>query len=294
MGITRFAQQDLARLSYEVVPHESPSARTAVLLHGTLGDRRSMGPLRDALSTHLGLVLPDARGHGASTALSNRSFSITDMANDLYATLESESLVADDAAPLHLLGIGQGAVTALELARRRPDRVASLVLIEPDAPALLDGIIDPHTVMMREEARATNKEAADLAYKDQNEQALSRYLDRRWGPGWQHGLTPPQRAAIRRHLPSLYSVLDALDRYRILQPEVEEITQPVLLVTARTTPQAEQAIATRMSQWLRNARQIEVMSLAGAAPFSGDGSQAVEIITRWIEQRLQQEAQMRE
>lgn len=289
MGVTRFAQQDLARLSYEVVAHDAPSARTAVLLHGTLGDRRSMGPLRDTLSAHMQLVLPDARGHGASSALSNRTFSITDMANDLYAVLEAESLVDDDAAPLHLLGVGQGAMTALELARQRPDRVASLVLIEPDAPALLDGIIEPYTVMMREEARATNKEAADLAYKELSDQALSRYLDRRWGPGWQQLLTPPQRAATRRHLPALYSVLHALDSYRVMQEEVTAITQPVLLVKARTTPQAEQAIVTRLSQWFRNAREIEVMSLAGAAPFAGDGSQAVEIITRWVEQRLQQE-----
>src|SRR5688572_18793018 len=96
MGITRFAQNDLARLSYEVDGPET--ADVAVLLHATLADRGSFGPLRETLVERMRLILPDARGHGASSALKDRAFAVTDMANDLFAVLEAEGLVHNASA----------------------------------------------------------------------------------------------------------------------------------------------------------------------------------------------------
>jgi pimeloyl-ACP methyl ester carboxylesterase len=40
-------------------------------------------------------------------------------------------------APVHLIGRGQGAAVALDVARRRPSRVASLVMVDPHALQLL-------------------------------------------------------------------------------------------------------------------------------------------------------------
>src|SRR5699024_7518586 len=67
MGRTRFAQNDLARLSYEVDgPEDGPPV---IFLHATLGDHRTIGDLQGELAPEYRLILPDARGHGASAAL---------------------------------------------------------------------------------------------------------------------------------------------------------------------------------------------------------------------------------
>ncbi|HWK79181.1 MAG TPA: alpha/beta hydrolase [Thermomicrobiales bacterium] len=287
MGFTRFAQNDLARLSYELSPADHPDVDPALvpavaLLHATLADRASLAPLRDTLLDQVTLVQPDARGHGGSAALTDRSFTVTDMANDLYAVLEAAGLLGADTPPVHLIGHGQGAIAALELARRRPDLVASLVLIEPDAPSLLDGELDGQIVLWREEARMTGRQAADAAYKGLTEAALSGYLDRRWGTDWRTRLSKPRLAAVRRHAAALAPSLDALDRYYLLPEELAAIAVPTLVVVAAESPAAERAIARRLADAMPTATFRAVTSLPGGAPFSGNGEVALAIVVDWL------------
>jgi len=283
MGITRFAQNELTRLSYEV---EGPdTANVAVLLHATLVDRGSLGPLRDVLVERMRVVMPDARGHGGSTALKDRSLTVTDLANDLFAVLESASII-DPVIALHLVGQGQGAVTALELARRRPDLVASLTLIEPDALDLIEGEPDPEVAIALEAARFANREASDAAYKGLADRALKLYLDRRWGEGWAEKLARPRQAAIRRNVLALSPSLDALDAYRLTAEGAAGILTPSRVVSAATAPLAERTVAARLGSWLPRGRTVYVAELPGGAPFFGAGEAAINLIDAWLtEQR---------
>jgi pimeloyl-ACP methyl ester carboxylesterase len=282
MGITRFAQNELTRLSYEI---DGPdTANVAVLLHATLVDRGSLGPLRDVLVQRMRVVLPDARGHGGSTALKDRSLTVTDLANDLFAVLEAASLL-DPAISLHLVGQGQGAVTALELARRRPDVVASLTLIDPDALGVIVGEPDPEIAMALDSARAANREAAEAAYKGLADRALTLYLDRRWGEGWAQRLARPRQAAIRRNVLALSASLDALDGYRLSAEEAAGIWTPARVVSAATAPLAERTVATRLGTWLPRGRTVFVAELPGGAPFSGAGEAAIGLIDDWLREQ---------
>lgn len=280
MGITRFAQNDLARISYEVTGPDSPDA--VVLLHATLSDRGSLGPLRDVFEGEMRVVLPDARGHGGSSALKNRAFDVTDMANDLFAVLEAEGLTGVGIRPPHLVGYGQGAITALELARRRPDRVASLALIEPDAVSLLEGDMDPDVAIAREAVRSANTAASEAAYKGLAERALTLYLDRRWGEGWAQRLPRPRLAAVRRNVLALSASLDALGRYRALPEQLAEVRVPARIIAAATSPLAERTIAARLGKWLPHARTVYVAELPGGAPLTGAGEAAINLIEDWI------------
>ncbi len=283
MGYTRFAQNDIARLSYEVSSAtDGPTIPTIVLLHATLTEHASLNPLREELLDHFQILQPDARGHGASAALTDRSFTVTDMANDLYAVLEATALIGPDTPPLHLVGHGQGAITALELARRRPDLVVSLVLIEPDAPALLDGELDVEIARIREEVRTSFREASDAAYKGLTDKALAIYLNRRWGVGWESRLPKPRLAAVRRHITALSPSLDALDRYRLLPEELATITIPTLVVVAAESPVAERAISQRVAESMPSATLRVVTSLPGGAPLTGNGEVAISVITEWL------------
>ena len=280
MGITRFATNDLARISYEIDGVES--ADVVVMLHTTLADRGSFGPLRETLADRMRLILVDARGHGASAALKDRAYGVTDMANDLFAVLEVEGLVHAAHVRIHLVGHGQGAITALELARRRPDLASSLTLIEPDALSLLDGEDDPDTIMAREQARAAWRTASDAAYKGLADKALATYLDHRWGADWQDHLPRPRLAAVRRNLLSLSASLDALDRYRLLPEEAQAIRTPTRVIAAATSIAPVRTITKRLGTWLPRGRETYIARLPGGAPFTGEGDAAINIIEEWL------------
>lgn len=280
MGITRFAQNDLARLSYET--DGTGDGPVVALLHATLADRAALGPLRDALAGRLRVLLPDARGHGGSSALKDRAFDVTDMANDLFSVLDAEGLATPDAPSVHFVGYGQGGIAALELARRRPDLVASLALIEPDAVSLLDGEPDAEVAMAREAARTANTAASEAAYKGLADRALTLYLDRRWGEGWADRLPRPRLAAVRRNVLALSASLDALGRYRVLPEDLAAIATPALVVAAATSPLAERTVAARIGSWLPRGRTVYVAELPGGAPLTGGGEAAINLLADWI------------
>ena len=286
MGITRFAQNDLARINYEIDGPDTDNV--VVLLHTTLADRGSFGPLRDTLAEQMRVILPDARGHGASAGLKDRAYGVTDMANDLYAVLEAEGLIHKPDVRIHLVGHGQGAMASLELARRRPELVTSLTLIEPDALTLLDGEDDVEAIFAREEARNAYRSASEAAYKGLADRAMNLYLDARWGEGWSERLSRPRAAAVRRNLLSLSASLDALDRYRILPEEVSGIVIPARVVAAATSPATVRQIAQRMGTWLPRGRTIYVAKLPGGAPFTGEGEAAINLVEEWVRERSMQ------
>jgi pimeloyl-ACP methyl ester carboxylesterase len=279
MGTTRFAQNELVRLSYEVSGEESGAV--VVLLHALLGDRPSLGPLRERLAESARIIMPDARGHGASSALTDRTVSMTDLANDVVAVLDAERIVG----PVHLVGHGQGAITALELAHWRPDRIASLVMIEPDALTVLDGETDEHVMKVREDARTDQREASDSSYKGLADKALDRYLDRRWGEGWRERLTKIRLASVRRSVQALSPSLDALGRFRILPEHLADVGFPVLIVTGEDTPEAERLVADRLESWIPGSEHLTVPSLPGSAPLSADDT-ATDGIVGWVTARL--------
>lgn len=274
---TRFATNGLARLAYEVSGAEG--GPVVALLHATLGERRDLAPLRDALvAVGFRTIVPDARGHGASAALAKQSFTVTDMANDLFTVLDAEKLMRPGRRPVQLVGHGQGALAALELARWRPEHVASLVLIEPELLSVLDEAADPGASAARDEARRANADAADAAYKALGDRAVALYLDRRWGHGWNERLSRPRQAALRRHVGALAGSLPALAEYRLTAAEAMAIRVPTLVVAAETSPAAERCIANRLAEWLPMADLIIVADLPGGAPFRAAGAAAVDRI----------------
>jgi pimeloyl-ACP methyl ester carboxylesterase len=274
MAMTRFAQNELIRISYEVSGPDTGSA--VVLLHALLGDRPSMRPVADRLHDTARVILPDARGHGATSALTDRTVSMTDLANDVVAVLDTEGI----ADPVHIVGHGQGAITALELAHWRPDRIASLVLVEPDALTVLDGETGEDVVRARENARAGQREASDLSYKGIADRALDRYLDHRWGEGWRDRLTPIRMASVRRSVGALSPSLDALSRFRILPEDLAAVPFPVLVVTGEDTPAAERLVAERLATWIPAADHLTVPTIPGGTPFAEDTT--ADAIAAWV------------
>ncbi len=102
------------------------TGRDVVMLHGWTLDHRNW-QTQLPMADHLRLIMPDRRGFGSSTAP-------PDLAREWQ---DIDRLAGDD--PFVLVGLSQGASVALDFARRRPDRLAALVLV--GAP--LHGLV-PH------------------------------------------------------------------------------------------------------------------------------------------------------
>lgn len=96
----------------------------AIFVHGSFGWGLETFPEQRALSDEHRIILVDRRGFAGSSSLEAEGWPV-DM-HDVAALL-------DDVGPAHLVGQSYGAVVALLAAGLRPERVRSLVAIEPPA-----------------------------------------------------------------------------------------------------------------------------------------------------------------
>lgn len=189
---TRFSTRDRQRVAYDVAgPHDAP---TVVLLHDLLGQRSSMGPLRDRLSETARCVSIDLRGHGASATIAGAAIDLSELALDVAAVLAQERI---DAAIL--VGHGLGGAVAIRLAREEPCPAVGVVAI-PSPTIGLDG----HSLA------ETDRRAADHAYKGVLDAALDAYVFSRLGSTWRDDLPRPTVSTLRRHAPALAPLIPAL------------------------------------------------------------------------------------
>jgi non-heme chloroperoxidase len=93
-----------------------------VLLHGFTDSWRSFELLFAPLSEKFQMFALDQRGHGGSQEAD--AYAIADFAADAIAFIQSLGK-----EPVHLVGHSLGTIVAQRVAERRPDRLASLILI---------------------------------------------------------------------------------------------------------------------------------------------------------------------
>jgi pimeloyl-ACP methyl ester carboxylesterase len=96
-----------------------------VLLHGLLGSGVCWTPLARALEGAFDVVMPDARGHGGSSA-PLRGYGYDDHAADVVGLVRGLEL----SRPV-LLGHSMGGMTAAVVASRRPEILSALILVDP-------------------------------------------------------------------------------------------------------------------------------------------------------------------
>ena len=95
-----------------------------VLAHGGASDGREWGPQLEGLADEFTVVAWDEPGSGASPDLPPE-FGLADFADALAGLIEALEL-----APAHVGGLSWGGTLALELYRRHPDLVGTLILCD--------------------------------------------------------------------------------------------------------------------------------------------------------------------
>src|SRR5450755_3104328 len=110
---------DGRRLHFVSVGEHGPRV---VFLHGFTDSWRSFELLFPALGARFRLFALDQRGHGDSEAAD--SYWMGEFADDAIAFIESSRR-----EPVHLVGHSLGSIVAQRVAERRPELLASLILI---------------------------------------------------------------------------------------------------------------------------------------------------------------------
>lgn len=263
----RFATRGVHRLAYEVmVPEGVEDAPVVVLLHALLGERSDFAVVREQLwkaTMPVRLILPDARGHGASAALANLTYSLEDMVAELSAILDAEAIER-----VHLTGHDLGGATAYGFASVHPDRVLSLTLIEPALDSLLDHAIDPAVRSARAVTRESDRTAADAAYKGMTDVALDRYFTPRRGIGWRDELAKPRLAALRRNVGALGGTLTALDGASFGPLGREGMALPIHVLVRENAPTLPWQLAFQLE---RDTLDLKLVELPPAtSPLAGE------------------------
>ena len=96
-----------------------------VLLHGLTGSGACWAPLARALEGEFDVVMPDARGHGGSSA-PDVGYRYDDLANDVGGLVRGLGL----ARPV-LVGHSMGGMTAAVVASRGGGLIRGLILVDP-------------------------------------------------------------------------------------------------------------------------------------------------------------------
>lgn len=113
---TSFAETNGVRLAYDVAGSGPP----LVLLHAGIVDRRMWDDVAPLLADIATVIRYDARGFGESSRPPDGEFARWD---DLFAVMDAAGV-----AKAHLVGVSQGAETALDATLTAPERVDHLVL----------------------------------------------------------------------------------------------------------------------------------------------------------------------
>lgn len=117
-----FADANAIRIHYLRVGGKKPPL---VFLHGLLGSGACLGPIARALASDFDIVLPDARGHGDSSAPAD-GYRYDVLARDALGLIRALDL----ARPV-LVGHSMGGMTAAVAASLAPESLRGLVLVDP-------------------------------------------------------------------------------------------------------------------------------------------------------------------
>jgi pimeloyl-ACP methyl ester carboxylesterase len=227
-------------ISYDAVGAGPP----LVMLHGaTSSGRLDYAAQRPLFAKAFRVYLPDARGHARTRWDASDGFSAAWLLDDAIAFVDALHL-----ATFHLIGFSMGAMTALQLATRHPERVRTLVIVgitsqrEPRA-SVARRVMDPDRI-----ERSDKPWAAELAKLHDPVQG---------------------RGAWRRLLPAIAA--DVAAQPLLTPREVHGITAPTLVVAGDRDPFVPVDHAWGLSRQLPDSRLLIVPDCGHEVPIKRPG-----------------------
>jgi pimeloyl-ACP methyl ester carboxylesterase len=243
------AASDGVEIEYEVLGKGPPM----LLVHGGFAGRFTFSRQR-SFAERYRLIIPSSRGHDGTDGTLPPSFGFaTSEVDDLLAVLQAEGVNR-----AHMMGHSTGGATAFAFARRLPERVDRLVLIEPT----LLPILPPAE---REVVAELFLSIIDLGRREGGVAALCAIIDWSGGEAW-HNLDDQTKASRLQALAPLAHLVaphgQGLLALPISEADVRALEAPTLLVYGTSSFDPHPAIRDRWRE-LRPDLQMIVAEGAG-------------------------------
>lgn len=257
------------------VPHVTTlgkGPRRVLALHCTLAFGGAWAGVAKVLGDEVTLVAPDMPSHGRSDDW--------DEVSDFSQTVFEASMSCLDDDPMDVIGHSFGAATALRMAADHPNRIRSLMLIEPvffvvarrDAPEMLED----------HDARAAPFFEA-MATGDRT--LAARTFNRMWSTSGTWDAMPERsKAAMIRAIhvvPDTHGFLYE-DAFGLLEPGVlDAVKAPAVLMRGEHALPAIKATNAGLARRLGNATEAVIEGAGHMAPISHPEPVAVELRRLW-------------
>jgi len=248
---------DAAHFVEEIPARAGVTERTpVVLLHSSGLSRRQWRRLAPLLTAEgFPVVLPDLVGHGDSPPLLPRQRARHEDDIDWLGRL------LEARGRMHLVGHSYGGLIAAIAAARAPERVRSLVLIEPVA----FGMLAPSDVEAREELAAI-----DFRWNEpfDAERWLSVFVDYWSGPGAWAALREEARAEFRRVGWAVHETVRTLVSDETPRAAYANVKAPVTLLFGERTTIASRTVTARLAETFPRAEEHAIAGAGHMAPLT--------------------------
>lgn len=221
-----------------------------VLLHGSASAGAAWAAVRQHLLPGHRTLAPDFRGYGQSGTWP-RGETLARETDVL--TVEAMFEVAGE--PVHLVGHSAGAVTALSAAKRYPERIASLALIEPVAFQLLRNDADR---ALWAEIEMLARRHIDFVGQDRDEDAAAAFVSYWMGPQVWRNLAAPLRQFVVAAMPRVAAEWRLMFETPDALSGIAEIRLPTLLMLGSHTTEAARRVMAHVREALPHAQAVQL------------------------------------
>jgi esterase len=232
---------------YPLAYTERGSGPTVVLVHGSLNDYRTWGPV-EALSSRFRVVAISLRHYYPEPWKGEGEFSLQQHARDVAAFIERLG-----AGPVHLVGWSRGGYVASEATLLRPDLVRKLVLMDPGLSAILPATGNAAV----DDPRARRARTTEPYFKRGDMEGGLRYFfdDINGAGGWDR--LPAAQRQLR--LENAWTVVGRPgDKETLVCEDFKKIRMPVLIMQGENSPPLFKRMNATVQQCISGSRLVVI------------------------------------
>jgi pimeloyl-ACP methyl ester carboxylesterase len=236
-----------------------------VLVHGSLGDYRSMGAQMDSLSKKYRVIAYSRRYAYPNNNIVNDTsdFSVHPHVKDL-----GELLKALKAGPAHLIGHSYGAFTALLVAMEQPELVKTLTLAEPPVMSLLQNVPGGDTLLNNFITKALIP-ASEAFKRNDSLEAIQIFITGVTNDSTYYSNLPPiAQEVMNKNILEMRGASSTSKPFPAVSCEdLNKVKVPVLLVKGDKSPQLFISITNELERCLANQETVTLQNTSHGLPY---------------------------
>lgn len=227
-----------------------------ILLHASGSSGSQWRGLADRLGDRFLTLAPDHHGHGGTAPWPGYgAFTLADEAALVTGLIDGLP------GPVHLVGHSYGAAVALQVARKRPEALRSLALIEPAAFHLLRDGNASEAAALAEVVEVARGVLRSLGNGDHHG-GFGRFVDYWSGPGAWAAMPIEQRSMLAANLPNVALAFHAVGEDPSRAGDFAELAVPTLILQGSRTTAPARRICERLARTMPFAT-LQVIAGAG-------------------------------